>query len=202
MTEYLARRDGLATTEKAEMLLIEVPIDSQLSGDAAHATAEDRTKARLKARELLDRAREELESGVEFSAVARAYSQGLGKAQGGAIGEISPGALTKRWEKPAEALFALEEGRLSSVIETDEALFLVMCGKKTPAHIPTFEEAQQQLSEELLDADYNRLRAEYITRLMEKATVSRKMEFFHAVLSASPLPPNYRTTGLASDGNR
>src|SRR5690606_19611735 len=89
MRQYLARKDDMTTPQKAELFLIEVPLESRLNGKSlAQADAEEISKARLEAREHLKRALEELQSGIEFEAVAKAYSLGLGRTQGGAIGEI------------------------------------------------------------------------------------------------------------------
>lgn len=194
MKEYTARKADFTTPAKAEMFLIEAPIEDWLEGTRlSNATPVQLADAREKARAHLQRAREELESGVEFAAVARAYSKGLGQNQGGAIGDISPGALTRRWAKPAEVLFTLEQGALSDIIDTEEALFLVKCGRKTPPHQASFEEAQKQLADRILDEQFNQLRADYIGRLNERATVRKKAEFLQAILTAAPRPPKYRT---------
>jgi len=185
---YQTHKDEFTTPAKAELFLIEVPYEAMLTKPADRATEADWAAARAAARARIERAREELESGVEFEAVARAYSKGPLAEQGGAWGEISPGALTKHWARAAEVLFTLKPGQISDIVETDQALFIVKCGKYTPAHQASFEEAQKQIMDRLLEEQFNRHRSQYLQELLAKATIDKRVEFFQAIFAALPRP--------------
>ncbi|MBI4580358.1 MAG: peptidyl-prolyl cis-trans isomerase [Planctomycetes bacterium] len=185
---YEAHLDEFTTPERAEMLLIEIPLEAVLGAPRNAATAQQIVDARKRAVAQLKRAREELDSGVEFTAVARAYSKGLKAAQGGVLSEISPGALRGRWAKSAEVLFTLSENQTSDVIETDDAAFIVRCGKRTPPQQVSFEEAQNRIIERLKDEQFNQLSQEHVGELLAKATVHPVAEFAEAVAAAAPRP--------------
>ncbi len=190
MKHYQAHLDEFTTAPKAELFLIEVPITSELDKDLSQASADEIAAARRRARAHMDRARQELDSGVDFAAVAKRYSRGLRKANGGAWGEITPGSLQKRWAKPAEILFALDQGRISDVIETDESVFIVKCGRRTPRRRLSFEQAQARIIARVKDQQYNRMSNRYIARLIQRATIDnrQRQEFFFAAVAAAPRP--------------
>jgi hypothetical protein len=177
------------TPERAELLLIEIPIDAMLDKPRNVADADEIAAATHKAVTQLKRAREELDSGVEFAAVARAYSKGPKASQGGAWGEIGPGSLQGRWAKAAEVLFKLSENQTSDVIQTTDAVFIVRCGKRTPARQISFEDAQTKLVENIRDDQFSQLSQEHVSELLSKATVYPVQEFTMAVMAAAPRPP-------------
>jgi len=188
---YNTRIDAFTTTAKAELFLIEIPLADELGKKPLErATAQELADVRQQARGQLERAREELDSGVEFGAVARRYSKGIRKADGGAWGEISPGSLTKRWQRPAEVLFTLESGQVSDITETDASLFIVKAGQVTPRHCQSFAEAQLELIRQAKDEQYQRLSNRYLVELMTRATIDAQQQqnFFRAVVAAAPRP--------------
>lgn len=190
---YQQHRDEFTTPAKAELFLIEIPIEAELGKPLTSALPDEMAAARERALNRLVRAREEIESGIAFADVARQYSKGLQAARGGEVGEISPGALTGRWARAAEVLFTLEEGQMSDPVDTPEAVFLIKCGKRQPAHQARFEESQSQIMNRLMDEQFNSLQRRYILELEAKATVRKRQEFTLAVLSAAPRPPQYDT---------
>jgi parvulin-like peptidyl-prolyl isomerase len=185
---YQAHLAEFTTPEKAELLLIEIPLAEELGKSPALASASELAAARQKARGRLARAREELESGIDFATVAKAYSRGALASEGGAWGEVSRGALAKRWAKPGEVLFTLKPGQVSDIVDTDESLFLVKCGKRTPAHQTSFEESQRKVVDRMLEEQFVRQRTDYIRNLLESATIRKDREFLAAVLAAVPKP--------------
>lgn len=185
---YQDHIDEFTTPERAELFLIEIPYDEVLGKARNTATAEELAEARRKAVAQLRRAREELESGIEFATVARAYSKGLKATQGGAWGEVGPGALQGRWAKAVETLFSLSENQTSDVVESDEFAYIVRCGKRVSLQRVSFEGAQPTLIERLKDEQFNRLSQEYVESLLAKATIRPVVEFTQAVVSASPRP--------------
>ncbi len=195
MTYYEAHKEQFTTPAKAELFLIEIPLEAELGKQLSRAAAEEIAGARKAAREKLERAREELASGVSFAAVAKQYSKGLHADEGGALGEISPGALTRRWAKAAEVLFTLEPDAVSDIVETEESFFIVKCGRKTPEQTLSFEDAQARMIDLILEAQFEQLRDEYILKLRAKATIQKYAEFRQAVFQASPRPEEKKVAG-------
>src|SRR5690606_21244254 len=92
--------------------------------------------------------------------------------------------------------FALEEGQISEPIETPEAVFLVKCGKKTPARPASFVECQTQIINRLMDEQFDELQRRYIAELEARAMIRRRNEFMLAVLSAAPRPAQFETASI------
>jgi hypothetical protein len=187
---YQAHVAEFTTPAKAELFLIEIPVQEELGGPLAQATAGQVTAARQEARRRLERAREEIDSGVEFTAVAKRYSKGAYHDKGGAWGEINPGSLTRDLAKAAEVLFTLNEGQVSDIIETPGTLFIVKCGKKTDAVQLSFEESQPRIVERVREEQYNHLSSQYIGDLIQRAGIDdqQQQQFFVAALTAAPRP--------------
>lgn len=191
---YEEHAADFTTPDKAELFTIEIPLSTELKKPLRSATPAELEAARQHARQSIARAREEIESGVDFATVARAYSKGTMASQGGAWGEVTRGALTKRWARPGEVLFTLEPGRMA-VVDTDEAIFLVRCGKKNPARRISFEDAQKQIIDKLIEDQFNQLRNEYIVDLIRRATISKRPEFTQALLAVVPRPSHQGSAG-------
>ncbi|MFQ5797360.1 MAG: peptidylprolyl isomerase [Bacteroidota bacterium] len=82
---------------------------------------DEKTKARTyaKAQAILDSIR----AGGDFADFARRYSQDPGSAaKGGDLGFVRRGLFVKEFE---EAVFALQQGELSNVVETDRGLHII-----------------------------------------------------------------------------
>jgi hypothetical protein len=187
---YQAHLKDFTTQAKAELLMIEIPLQEEIGKPVAQANEQQVAEARRQARDELRRARDEIDSGVEFTAVARRYSKGAQRASGGSWGEITPGSLSGSWAKAADILFALKEGQISGIIETEESSFIVKCGRSSPEKRLTFEEAQTRIVERVRDMEYERLTSRYIADLIQKAAIDEKQQqaFFFAAVSAAPRP--------------
>jgi len=83
------------------------------------ATEPSKTAARTKLQELLD----SIKAGADFAALARRHSQDPGTAQqGGELGLVRRGQFVKEFET---AVFALGEGQLSGIVETDRGMHII-----------------------------------------------------------------------------
>jgi peptidyl-prolyl cis-trans isomerase SurA len=74
------------------------------------------------ARELLLRVRDSILAGADFAEMARRYSQDPSAAQGGDLGLVRRGVFVREFES---AVFALQEGQLSDIVETQFGLHLI-----------------------------------------------------------------------------
>jgi len=188
MNYYQAHLDTFTTPARAELFLIEIPLEAQLGKPPERASADEIAEARQQASAQLEQARAALARGTDFAEVARTYCKGVRAKAGGAWGPISRGALTGRWAPAEKVLFSLEPGQYSDVVETDEALFVVKCGQRTDAHTLGFEEAQQQILQRLAEEEFNRRRDAYIARLVARARIRPREAFYRSVVAAIPRP--------------
>jgi parvulin-like peptidyl-prolyl isomerase len=108
---YLENSDKMRTPEtvRARHILIKLP------GNADDA-------ARRAVREKLEGIREQAQSGADFAALARQYSEDATAADGGDLGYFPRGRMVKSFE---EAAFALQPGETSDIVETAFGLHLI-----------------------------------------------------------------------------
>ena len=120
---------------RASHILIAAPKD---------APAAQRQAAKEKATKLLDELRKHPDT---FADVARKESQDPGSAQkGGDLGFMGKGALVKPFE---DAMFALKEGQISDVVETDYGYHIIKLTGIQPAATKPLEEVRPELEAEL-----------------------------------------------------
>lgn len=119
---------------RASHILIEVPAD---------ASADARKAARQKAEALL----EKLRGGADFAALAREQSQDRGSArEGGDLGFFSRGDMVEPF---SNAAWALKEGELSGVVESEFGYHLIkLTGIRAGQQRP-FEQARGEIEAEL-----------------------------------------------------
>ena len=83
----------------------------------------DVDEAKKKAKETLEKAQKRLEAGESFEDLAKELSDDPGsKLRGGDLGCIGKGKAEKSFE---DALYALEEGKMSGIVETGYGLHLI-----------------------------------------------------------------------------
>ncbi len=106
------------------------------SGEAVHA------EKRKKAEEIVEMARQ----GSDFAELARQYSEGPSKAQGGELGFFSRGQMVAPFEKAA---FRLEEGEISDVVKTDFGYHIIKIEEIVPETARSLEEVSETIEEQL-----------------------------------------------------
>jgi hypothetical protein len=84
----------------------------------------------------------------EFRRVARTESEGIEASKGGLMGVFSAGQLPAELEKTA---FALDEGRISRVIQTIYGFHILRLDKKMGAGVMPYEEAVPLIKSRLLE---------------------------------------------------
>ncbi|UCG33453.1 MAG: hypothetical protein JSU68_02235, partial [Phycisphaerales bacterium] len=130
----------------------------------------------------------ELDSGMDFAAVARTYSKGIHAADGGAWGVIGPTGLVGRYHVVTETLKGMEAYQHSAVVEGEDAYIIVGTGYAMPKQVVSFERAQPQIKAALREQRLAEMEREYLGRLRENATVQRWQEFQLEVLRSVPQP--------------
>ncbi|MBN1513542.1 MAG: peptidyl-prolyl cis-trans isomerase [Phycisphaerae bacterium] len=183
---YQDHLDEMTRPARREMFLIEVPKDAPLEA----VTAANGEKVQLDAKTAITMARSELIAGTEFAEVAQKYSAGLHAAEGGPWGMVARDSVRERWQPAVDALFQLESGQVSDTIETDEAYFIVRCGKIDSGEPPDFETIQPQLVERYREAMFNRLVEELVADLHSRAVIqpANLGRFLRGVVESAPMP--------------
>lgn len=183
---YDEHKAEFTTQARARMSLVEVSFDAEIAKPRATATPADWAAAKEAGRKKIHRARQELDSGVSFAAVAKKYSDGVHASDGGAWDEIGADSLRSRYKVVCDTLFKMTPGQVSGVLEGTDAFFIVQCDAIQPGRCASFEEAQPGMAEKLLEERYGQMQDKYVRDLLTKAVLQNEAEFFQAVLAAVP----------------
>lgn len=145
-TEYEANKHRYTNLDKrarARHILIKA---------GTYATEEQKAEAKKQAEELRARAAK----GEDFAALARKYSgDQITAKNGGDIGFLAKGTMPEAFD---EALFSLEVGEISEVVETPYGFHVIELLGIREGDVPV-EEAKRELAEELYRADWLEARA-------------------------------------------
>ena len=129
--------------------------------------ANDREKA--EARERADHLRREAEGGADFAELARTHSEDPGSAaNGGDLGIVVRGQTVPDFEA---ALFALDPGDLSEVIETPFGMHVIQMVEREEERTAPFIEARVQIREFLLQQEQQARTAAFIEELKARSDI-------------------------------
>jgi peptidyl-prolyl cis-trans isomerase D len=110
----------------------------------SEAASEPKEKeVRNVAKDVLSEARQ----GKDFAALARKYSQGPTKSNGGDLGYFKPGQMDKAFEKVA---FALKKGEISDLVRTRFGYHIIKVEDIKEARTKTLEEVREQIVEAIV----------------------------------------------------
>jgi len=179
---YREHIDEFSKPQTRELFMIALPFEAFLPRGQTWATAtgEQRSQARLAAMRAAQQAHRALQS-RPFEDVARQFSRGLRAAQGGAWGPIGQ-PLQPPYRQASQRIFQMQEGQISEPIETETGWFIVKCGRIEGGTSEPFVEVQDRIRRKLTDERFNRLAADYVLRLAEKATISDLRGFIDAAV--------------------
>lgn len=134
------------------------------------ASEEDKKKAR----EKIDAAAKRIKDGEKFADVAKEMSQDpVSGKEGGALDCVVKGQMVKPFE---DALFALEEGKLSSVVETPFGLHLILVDKILSGEDAVKAGKAATARPLYLQAETARLADEGAKQIIEATKGGKKME--------------------------
>jgi peptidyl-prolyl cis-trans isomerase D len=122
--------------------------------------------AREEAAERLAGLRERIAGGADFAEVAmEASDDAATKARGGDLGWLTRGSVLPEIEAAA---FSQPPGELGEAVESEQGLHLIQVEEQESARVVPFEEAQQQVAQDLARADAGiaaaRARAEEVSK--------------------------------------
>ena len=127
-------------------------------------------ESRHKAKAKLVNIRAQIEAGADFAEMARKYSEGPSKANGGDLGYFGYAQMAPTFETAA---FSLKPGEISNVVTTQFGYHLIKVYDRRPAGKETLEEAapilKSRFQKERLDTHLRHV----VDQLKAKATIER-----------------------------
>lgn len=141
---------------RASHVLIAIGMDA---GEA------EKTKARSTAEDVRARARQ----GADFAALARQHSQDETTAPaGGELGFVEQGQTVEPFEK---ALFALNPGEISEVVESPFGFHVIKATERRAERTVPFDEAAGEIRMFLIEQERQALTGQFIETLKSKAEI-------------------------------
>ncbi len=139
--------------------------------DASHILITTQGLSEAEKEEAFQRAqeiREEVVDGADFNEVAREQSEGPSASNGGRLGSFQQGQMVPAFE---EAAFNLEPGEISEVVETQFGFHIILVTDKSEGRTQSFEEAESQIQQYLLQQENNEALQSYVQRLRADSEV-------------------------------
>jgi parvulin-like peptidyl-prolyl isomerase len=127
-------------------------------------TSPDDTNTVHRAGEILA----EIKNGAAFSEMAKIYSEGSQKSQGGDWDWVERSVLRKDL---AAVAFSLKPGQVSDVIDTPESVYLMLVEQTRPAHVKPLGEVQDEIEKNLRTQEQSRLERQWIDGLKKKTFI-------------------------------
>jgi peptidyl-prolyl cis-trans isomerase SurA len=128
-------------------------------------SSDDDTNALKFAREI----QAKLKDGATFAEMAAIYSQGSQQHQGGDWGWVERSVLRKEL---GEVAFSLAPGQASDVIDTPDAVYLMLVEDKKTAHAKPLADVRNDIEKTLRTQEQARLQKQWIDGLRKKTFVT------------------------------
>ncbi len=129
------------------------------------------------AREVIEKAREEIEAGMDFAEAAAIYSDStLGPDKGGDLGFFKRGDHFN--PLLIETAFATPEGEVSDIFETDQGFHLVKVEEKRLAEGEKYEQEKGQIEQDL----WSRRSEAHYNQWLEEVVDQADVKIHHSIL--------------------
>jgi parvulin-like peptidyl-prolyl isomerase len=112
-----------------------------------------------------------LDEGEKFEELAKKFSEDASAIEGGLLGYVKKGQFM---EKIDEEIFKLNEGEISSVIESDVGFHIFKVDEKIPARIRAFSEVREEIQNMFYQQKINQKFEEWLDKLKRDAYISIK----------------------------
>jgi parvulin-like peptidyl-prolyl isomerase len=109
-----------------------------------------------------------IKGGIPFDEMAKSYSQGSQRAEGGDAGWMDKATLRKEL---AEIAFSLKSGELSDVIETSDGCYIIRVEEISPTHYRSLAEVRDEIEKDLATEERARLEKQWLDKLRKKTFV-------------------------------
>jgi parvulin-like peptidyl-prolyl isomerase len=145
--------------------------------DAAKARVEHPNEdPRQKAEDL----RKRIDAGEDFAELAKKYSHGLRREQGGLWPPRDPNALAAPYDVLAQAAQGMERGQVAGPIESSGHFFIMKVEEKRPRSYQPLREVQDDVKKDIADQRWREILEELdaeIRRQVDLANTSRFVDY-------------------------
>ena len=135
--------------------------------DSADVLSEKRNRAE----QVLELAR----SGEDFAELAKQYSEGPSAPRGGDLGAFTRGRMVKPFD---EAVFSLNEGEISDIVQTQFGFHIIKLEKIEPAYTRTFDEVRDEIAAQLQVQNQRQLAFTRATETYENIILAGSLDKF------------------------
>jgi peptidyl-prolyl cis-trans isomerase SurA len=111
---------------------------------------------------------QKVETGSDFAGLAKAYSEGPQRTNGGDMGWVNDSTLRREL---AKVVFKLRPGEISKVIEVGDGYYIVMVEEVRKATVIPLADVRKQIEDTLLQEERQRLQQEWLNGLRTKAFI-------------------------------
>lgn len=168
---YDRNKETFKVPESVHALLILLPVIER-----------EGAPSKTEAKRLADEARGRAAAGEDFASLARQYSQDPSAQGGGDVGWVPRGVLIPASD---QALFALEIGEISPVLETAKGYMVFKVLERKAESIASFDEVKQPLLQDMSRLMMSNILEEKVKELSEAAEI----------IVADPRPDPISTAG-------
>ena len=126
-----------------------------------------------KARKTLKMVQQKLQTGEDFGALAKEFSQGPSSSNGGDLGFFGRGQMVKPFEDKA---FAMKTGEVSDIVETRFGYHLIKVTDKQPESKLAFAEVKEKLEQHLKQQKVQQEIGAYVEKLRVDAKVETYLQ--------------------------
>jgi len=169
--------DALEERETASLDLSDAALRRYYAAHSERFSSPPRIKARhivVATREDAERALAEVRAGGDFAAIAAVRNVDQTKATGGELGWVAKGVMVKPFE---DALFALQPGQVSGVVQTRFGFHVIKAEEIDAGAVKPFERVAPLVRQALIDAHLADVRA----RLARKYPVTVNDDAFRLI---------------------
>ncbi|MGH9560028.1 MAG: peptidylprolyl isomerase, partial [Terracidiphilus sp.] len=107
-------------------------------------------------------------NGEDFAALAKRYSEGPAKDDGGELGEYQRGQLAKQLE---DAVFKLDKGAITDVIQTQTGFIILKVNAHYDAGLQPLEKVENEITNRLYAEKMEPALREYLQQLREESYI-------------------------------
>lgn len=113
-----------------------------------------------------------VQGGADFIEMAKEYSTGPSGPNGGDLGFFGKGKMVPEFD---EAVFQLQAGEISDIVETDFGFHIIKVEEVQPESIVSFEEAKDQIKKGLLEQKKEEQWNNFVEELRANAEIEIKL---------------------------
>src|SRR6056297_708471 len=115
----------------------------------------------------------ELENGADFAELAKEYSTGPSAEDGGSLGFVSKDQNIAQGFK--DALFKLEVGSVSDVVETQYGFHIIKVSDKKEAGTRSYDEVKEQIRQQLTNQKGQSIWDQFVRDLRDEAQIEKNL---------------------------